>query len=259
MVIPWVLKRNPSTARNLFYPCEYSNRGLDHSNNYTESIQYKNITIMMDTVTETLKAIQNTYVDRLKIPSLQIRELRGVLGIASRRTLVPIITILKRLCMLIKIEMDGISTCKTDCQSRRTMCQEHDILCDVHLEWIQRFDTLSIEQQDEEINMFDEIDNCPECNDYIDVPDCMHECIVSPAKRRTITFVSKQLSTIVQVDKDWIIFIVWYCYTQICSKNMLRTAGVIERLLLGVEHEEFILRLNSEIQTFRLYSQCPMI
>ena len=209
---------------------------------------------------KTLTTIKNTYGDRVKIPSLRIRDLRGTLGITSSRRLVQVITILKRLCMHIKITMDGISTCRTNCQIRRTMCMQEEVLCDSHLGWVMRFDTMSIEQQDDAVAMFDEIDNCPECNDCVDVSDCMHECIVPTVKRRITESLSEQLSTVVQVvDKDWIIFIVWYCYTQICSENMLKTAGIIERLLLSAEHEDFILRLNSEIRTFHVYSQCPLI
>jgi hypothetical protein len=216
----------------------------------------------MDILSETLSAIRNTYKTRLRIPTIKVSEVRVTLGISSKRTLDPIVTLLKKLCLRITIELGVLAKCETDCQSSHAICLQQERLCETHLEWVQRFDALSSKQQDTQLGMFDEIDNCPDCNDVEGCPDidnCIRACIPTPKNLTTLNTLSDRVSGIVSVDKDWIIFLIWYCYTQVCSNNMLLTSGILQHFLLGAQYEENILRLNREIRTFRSYSKCPLI
>jgi len=200
----------------------------------------------MATIAGILSSIRSTYTDRVKIPTLHIRDLRGSIGITSNRSLAPVTILLKRLCMFIKIELDWMSA--NDQRSPPSSSQD---LCTIHLERIQRFD----EQDAVEVTVFDEIDVCPECNETTTE---RQECIVKLGG--VIGTISKQLSVLVHVNRNWIIFIVWYCYTQICSKNMLKTAGVIERVLLSADYETVGLCLIGNMRTSRRqFSQCPLL
>jgi hypothetical protein len=199
----------------------------------------------MDSMSATLLKISLVHRTRVKVKATRFSDIRPSLGMKSYSHLLETTTILKQLCREILADVIKQSNCRSACQSSYS----GEVLCTAHEKWVHTIFQLDQPGNDETYeDRWEEIDQCPECNNkqhYVTAD----ECVVN-SKNVSRDVLADKLSTTVQVDKDLIIFLIWHCYTNVCSKKMLITAGVIEWLLLGLQYEHI---LRAEIQSFQLY------
>jgi hypothetical protein len=211
-----------------------------------------------------LSEIKEMYNTPIRVKPTRLADIRSSLAIRSSTDLRVVTTLLKQVCRYALIDLNRRSTCMAKCQSTRKDMGGPDSWCGAHERRINEILSRPDDSDQEPHHLWDEIEKCDQCNQslsYPEPPDCARTCgsHQKSDKQSDLVILADQLSTRVGVDADWLLFLVWYCYTYICPKKMLTTAGVLEWFLLSRHYEQV---LYNERRSYVAYTQrfleCPL-
>jgi hypothetical protein len=200
----------------------------------------------------TLVEIMNDRYQRVKTKATRWNDARPLPNITSSADYRDLVNTIKVLCSKSGTLLKNWETCQAACHDEKFLtCPER--LCPTHKRWVESPAALDTSSH----TAWEELEKCPDC---LDTTHCFDEevpCLRTCVQKTPLPNIKVQMHHLTQhieIRQETILFLIWYCYTQVCSGGgkLLRTAGIMEWLLLGTEYEsrwklvhEYVQQANS--------------